>query len=67
LTAIALCAVSAGCQRQAGENAALSNMNGNQALTQNPNAMGDAGLPPTSVAGSNQSDGLNSSNGTVAP
>lgn len=36
-----------GCQRPAGQNGTEANVGGNQALSQNPNAMSESGMPRT--------------------
>jgi hypothetical protein len=49
-----LAAALGGCQRPAGQNGAEANMGGNQALSQNPNAMSDSGMPRTGNASLNE-------------
>ncbi|MBO9669585.1 MAG: hypothetical protein J7485_03620 [Sphingobium sp.] len=36
-----------GCQRPAGQNGTEANVGGNQAMSQNPNAMSESGMPRT--------------------
>ena len=47
LLGLAMTALLGGCQRPAGQNGAEANMGGNQALSQNPNAMSESGMPRT--------------------
>lgn len=44
---LSLVGITAGCQRPAGQNGAEANVGGNQALSQNPNAMSESGMPRT--------------------
>lgn len=54
MLALALAATLGGCQRPAGQNEVEANMGGNQALSQNPNAMSDSGMPRTGNASLNE-------------
>lgn len=51
---LAFAAALSGCQRPAGQNGAEANVGGNQALSQNPNAMSDSGMPRTGNASLNE-------------
>jgi hypothetical protein len=53
---IAIALLVSGCQRPAGQNGAVANEGGNQALSQNPNAMSESGLPRTANTPLNEID-----------